>query len=54
MEAGLDSLGAVELRNTLAASFSLELPATMIFDHPTVAGIVKYLEAQVLTCFMGS
>lgn len=36
MSAGLDSLGAVELRNAISARLSISLPATFTFDHPTL------------------
>jgi acyl carrier protein len=43
MDAGLDSLGAVELRNTLASRFAMDLPATLTFDYPTVRALSQYL-----------
>jgi hypothetical protein len=47
MAAGLDSLGAVELRNGLEARFGLQLPGTLVFDHPSVAALSGYLHARV-------
>lgn len=36
MSAGLDSLGAVELRNGITAKFGISMPATVAFDYPTL------------------
>jgi len=47
MEAGLDSLGAVDLRNALGALFEIELPATATFDYPTLAAMAQYIAAAV-------
>jgi acyl transferase domain-containing protein/NADPH:quinone reductase-like Zn-dependent oxidoreductase/acyl carrier protein len=43
-EFGLDSLGAVELRNALSRSMDCKLPATLAFDHPTINAIASHLE----------
>jgi acyl carrier protein len=43
MEAGLDSLGAVELRNALSTKFGTYLPATLTFDYPTAAVMADFL-----------
>ena len=42
-ELGIDSLGAVEFRNTLQAKLGVRLPATTLFDYPTTNAIVGYL-----------
>ena len=44
---GLDSLMAVELRNALSRDLSLPLPATLLFDYPTVEALVGYLEETI-------
>ncbi len=43
MEAGIDSLSMIELRNALNEIFGLELQATFLFNHPTMAQIALHI-----------
>merc|ERR1719499_2363 len=44
MEAGLDSLAMVQFRNTLLGTFQgVAMPASLVFDHPSVSAIASYI-----------
>tara|TARA_B110000046_G_C13023685_1_gene412596 strand:- start:3048 stop:6788 length:3741 start_codon:yes stop_codon:yes gene_type:complete len=51
MEAGIDSLGAVELRNQLQrlSGDGTTLPFTLIFDHPTARQVAQLLHGNMAT-----
>jgi NAD(P)-dependent dehydrogenase (short-subunit alcohol dehydrogenase family)/RimJ/RimL family protein N-acetyltransferase/acyl carrier protein len=44
---GLDSLMAVELRNTLGRRLGKTLPASLAFEHPTIDGLTHWLVEQL-------
>ena len=48
LEMGLDSLMAVELRNHLSIMVEAPLPATLLFNYPSIQELVDYLESEVL------
>lgn len=43
MSAGLDSLGSVEFANVLRREFQVRIPATLVFDHPTLKAVAAYI-----------
>ena len=47
MEAGLESLGSVDLRNTLGSRFGIELAPTSTFDYPTVAALAAHIQMLI-------
>jgi acyl transferase domain-containing protein len=47
-EMGLDSLLAVELRNTLATALGRPMPATLLFDYPTIDALTDHILTGVL------
>jgi hypothetical protein len=52
MDLGVDSLMAVELRTVLSSGLDLEqsLPATLIFDYPSIEAIATHLQQVLFAC----
>lgn len=50
MEAGIDSLSAVEFRNKVSTEFrQVRLPSTLMFDYPSVAALGSYIAGALGT-----
>lgn len=45
-DAGLDSLGALDLIERLQVSFGGDVPASLLYEHPTLDALVKYFEQR--------
>jgi acyl transferase domain-containing protein len=50
IELGFDSLLALELRNRLALATRTNLPAGLLFVHPSIVGLADYITESVLDC----
>jgi acyl transferase domain-containing protein/acyl-CoA synthetase (AMP-forming)/AMP-acid ligase II/NAD(P)-dependent dehydrogenase (short-subunit alcohol dehydrogenase family)/acyl carrier protein/SAM-dependent methyltransferase len=44
---GMDSLTALELRNRLEKGLGRKLPATLVFDHPNLEALTRFLQRQI-------
>ena len=40
-------VGAVELRNAISQHYNLDLPATLLFDYPTISSVANYLSKHM-------
>jgi acyl carrier protein len=45
---GLDSLMAVELRNALSSALGRTLPASLVFDYPTIDALSTFMTAELV------
>lgn len=42
-QAGFDSLASVEFSQAISGAFSLALPATLVYDYPTLNAVAAYV-----------
>jgi hypothetical protein len=46
-EMGINSVRAIELRNRIGAATGVRLPASLVFDHPTPAAVVRLVRESL-------
>ncbi len=46
-ELGMDSLLAVELRNSFSTVLARRLPSTLLFDYPTLRTLARFIEQEI-------
>jgi Phosphopantetheine attachment site len=47
LDMGIDSLGAVNLRNRLASATGCPLSPTLVFDHPSPLALARHLDGEL-------
>jgi acyl carrier protein len=47
MDAGIDSLSSIELRNSLQSSFNITLDNSLLFNYPTINALTKYIISKM-------
>ncbi|MCE7081125.1 phosphopantetheine-binding protein [Streptomyces sp. ST2-7A] len=47
LDAGMASVGVLELRQRLGEELGMELPMTLVYDHPTPAGLAAHLDREL-------
>src|SRR3990167_9156447 len=47
MELGLDSLATTQLVKEISSSFKIQLPPTILFDHPTTLTLCEFIHSSV-------
>ena len=46
MASGLDSLAAIEFKNSVSTQFGVVLPATLAFDYPTLEVLAGFVASS--------
>jgi len=54
LDLGVDSLIALELKNTLQKELQVPISSTLLFDYPTLEALVKYLLSDLLAEVLNS
>jgi acyl carrier protein len=47
-ELGLDSLMAVEMKNSLETAFRVPLPTSIVFDHPSIPLLAQFIDQRLV------